>query len=58
MTIIATHRGIQIRQSEVPDAPLEWTDEERDTRGISATIELAKAQIDLHLARCSEGGLG
>ncbi len=49
MTVICKHRGILIRQSEVPGAPFDWLHEEADAHGTAATLNDAIRQIDLHL---------
>ena len=49
MTVIATHRGILIRQSEVPGAPIEWTHCEADAHGMAETVDGAIRQINTHL---------
>lgn len=43
------HRGIAIRQAEVPGAPYEWTHEETDAHGMALTLADAKRQINTHL---------
>ena len=43
------HRGIAIRQAEVPGAPFEWTHEETDAHGMAPTLADAKRQINTHL---------
>lgn len=48
MTTI-THRGIAIRQPEVPGAPRIWSHCETDASGTADTIEDARRQINNHL---------
>jgi len=43
------HRGISIRQAEVPGAPYEWTHEETDAHGMAPTLDDAIRQINVHL---------
>ncbi|WDA11431.1 hypothetical protein [Paracoccus marcusii] len=57
MTQPVIHRGITIRQFEVPCTPYVWTHDETDGHGTAETLDQARAQIDAHLAkRCDAHG--
>ena len=46
-----THRGIEIRQFDVPCTPFVWSHDETDGYGTAETLAEARAQIDAHLAQ-------
>ncbi|WP_411839218.1 hypothetical protein [Paracoccus sp. ME4] len=45
------HRGIEIRQFDVPCTPFVWSHDETDGYGTAETLAEARTQIDAHLAQ-------
>lgn len=51
MTAVETHKGIIIREFDVPCTPFVWTDDDRDGHGVAEAVDEARAQIDHHWSR-------